>query len=157
MAAEQRSTKGHAPVRQTDVASVASQQPEADAPTNAVADHLAENRPHGRRQDDQYDTQLMCRCSDHGGGDQHGLARDRQPDALEPYDDAQRHVAVNVEKLDEMLQGKKRHARYKATKPACSKVRVRWSSVSTLSWWVAGMPAAKQPQQPRVPGRGRFC
>ncbi len=64
------------------------------------------------------------RCAgEHGGRDQQGLAGQRQPDALQPDDDPQDHIAIGVQKLDEMVQREELHAAYKATRPRCNKVR----------------------------------
>ena len=46
----------------------------------------------------------------HRGRDQQRLAWQRQPDALQPDDDTQHHIAIGVQKLDEMVQREELHA-----------------------------------------------
>ncbi len=130
---EKRAAEGQPSLGQADRATIAQQQEEAGPPPDPVADRLARDRSQRPRQNDEPDIQLMRRAGQNSGGDQQDFAGQGQTNAFQRDDNADHHIAIGVQKFDEMMQREERHGRHKATGRACNKVAPRWLSDSM--WW----------------------
>ena len=82
-----------------DPGAVPDQEREAEPAADREADIVADYRAGRRRRDHRYDVELVRRPGEDRGRDQHGLARERDADALEADDDHHRDVAVLRDEL----------------------------------------------------------